>query len=152
MNSPTAPTNQRRRGALSVLVGVAVALALGEWLRIDSPRALLAYPMMAKECHPVWRDFAVRRFSRGDSMEALFTAHTPSWQRSLGDIMVCEFHPVRKAGVHPSPVRVTAVRGRLVSAEAGSCTWWHTFFADFAGVAACGPALAASSSPTTLNK
>ena len=127
---------------VSLACVVAAIVALCARFGIHSPADVIEYRLMAKECHPVWRDFAARRFESGDSLQALFAAHAPSWQRSLGDITVCEFHPVRKEGVHPSPVRVTAVRGRLVSAEAGSCNWWHTFFAGFEGVAACGPALA----------
>ena len=122
-------SNSTRTLALRLAAGVVVALIV--WAVVAGVKAREAaseFRMMAKECHPIWRDFASQRFNPGDSLDALLAAHTPAWKRSLGDVTVCEFRAPRDPAVHPSPVRVTAVRGRLVSAIAGSCNWWHTFF------------------------
>jgi len=119
-------TRTLSKAAALVALVVLVACLAGTGVRTSGRAESLR--MMSLECHPVWREFESGAFKQGDSLDALLAAHQPAWQRALGDVTVCEFHPPRDPAVHLSPVRVTAVNGRLVSAIAGSCNWWHTFF------------------------
>lgn len=127
MNStPTSLARKLARAGASALLVACALWAVTAALRSSARSETLR--LLAKECHPVWREFESGAFRQGDPLDKLLAAHKPAWQRTLGDVTVCEFHPAPDPAVHLSPVRVTAVRGRLVSALAGSCNGWHTFF------------------------
>ncbi|MDZ4688887.1 MAG: hypothetical protein SH850_27745 [Planctomycetaceae bacterium] len=108
-----------------------VLIALGVFFRISSTRHLIAYQAMPRECHPIWRELAWRRINLGDSVEDVLIRFPPSLSEEFGDyghyVFFREtFHD--EGGLHFTGVSITAKRGRLINAEAWSCTWELPFF------------------------
>jgi hypothetical protein len=82
-----------------------------------------AYRMMMKEdFHPVWKDLALRRIKKGDSIASVLAKHRP-WRRE-------DFSPYTALYYEPPLYSLTilAKDGVLISAEAGSRCWHHVFF------------------------
>jgi hypothetical protein len=83
---------------------------------------------MARECHPVWRQFAFRRFGPGDSMAALLRRFPPKHREEFGRYGIYTFHPWESNAIPFTGLTVTSRDGKLLSASAGSCTWQFIFF------------------------
>ena len=113
-----------RRGVFSSATCLVALLALCAFFRAWSPADLEAYQGMAAECHPVWRAFAFRQFSRGDSTAALFAKFPPTRREEFGRYGIYHYHPAESF----TGVTVIARDGRLLAAGAGSCTWSFAFF------------------------
>jgi hypothetical protein len=100
-----------------------VLFGLCAFFRFWRPADFEAYRGMAAECHPVWRAFAFRRFSRGDSAAELFAAYPPTRREEFGRYGIYGYGEPGFTGL-----AVTTKDGRLMSAAAGSCTWSFIFF------------------------
>jgi len=119
-----------RRSTKYVSLGLGLLIIiLGScaFLRISSVDDVEAYWGMMSECHPVWKEFAFRRFGAGDSVSNLFQRFPPDEQEEFGRYGVYSFS--RDPGaIQFTGVRVTTRDGRLLSAGTGSCTWDFLFF------------------------
>jgi hypothetical protein len=112
-------------GGLSFILLVLVSCA---FLRIWHPRDIEAYLGMASECHPVWRQFALRRFGAGDSVSDLLQRYPPSRREEFGRYGVYRYNQCDSNGIPFTGLSVITRDGRLLSAGAGSCTWQFSFF------------------------
>ena len=63
---------------------VVVLLACCIFFRISRASDVDAYIGMASECHPIWKQFALRRFGAGDSAAELFRKFTPDRREEFG--------------------------------------------------------------------
>ena len=112
---------------ISAIAAAVVALFVaGEawYFRIYSYRDVKAYHYMHRECHPVWKDLALRRIKPGDDVEELIANTSPARIHRHGEYTTIYY----QGGLSFTEVVVVARDGRLVWAEAVSCTWDHTFF------------------------
>src|SRR5947199_5537572 len=71
------PSNWKLRLAL-ILVCAVLPLGACCFLRIFKAADINAYLEMARECHPVWKQFALRQFGPGDSAKRLFQRFAPT--------------------------------------------------------------------------
>lgn len=118
-----------RRVIIAGAVLLVTLYAGGFFFRISSPRDLAAYYGMANESHPVWRQFAFRRFGAGDSVTQLLHRFPPSDREEFGRYGVYDYYPGRAdAGIWFTGLTVVARDGCLIRSEAWSCTWQFTFF------------------------
>jgi hypothetical protein len=118
-----------RRGVFAFSAFLILLLSLFTFFRVWSPRDLAAYHGMAAECHPVWRAFALRQFSRGGAITALFAKYPPTERDEFGRYGIYSFYRGDlKDGIPFTGLTVIARDGRLITATAGSCTWMFTFF------------------------
>lgn len=91
----------------------------------------MAYLGMAHECHPVWKKLALRQINAGDSAADFLMSNTPTSRLEFERYGVYGFVPGEEQGyLSFTGLRVIARDGRLIRAEAGSCTWDFTFFND----------------------
>src|SRR5688572_4376989 len=69
-----------------IVVAVVISVAVGccAFLRISRPADIEAYFGMAIECDPVWRQFALRQFSAGDSAAELLRRFPPDQREEFG--------------------------------------------------------------------
>ena len=120
--SHTSPGKLTRR----LLIGIALAsavVAACAFLRVTRPADILAYVGMARECHPVWRQFAFRRFGTGDSAQKFLQRFPPSRRDEFGRYGVYEYYPGSSNGIWFTGLTVVTRDDRLLSSQAGSCTW-----------------------------
>ena len=111
------------RPALILVACLIVVVSLCAFFRVSRPADLEAYRGMAAECHPVWRAFAFRQFSRGDSTNALFARFPPTRREEFGRYGIYRYGEAGFTGLS-----VVTKDGKLLSAGAGSCTWQFSFF------------------------
>ena len=126
-----------RIGFLTLILLVIVAA----FFRINRPRDVLAYYGMAGGCHPVWRQFALRRIHPGDDLAEFLRRNPPSRVVLENGLPTYEYYyPVgaQPAGIPFTGRTVIARDGRLAGSQAWSCTWRFTFF-DETGLFAAGP-------------
>jgi hypothetical protein len=110
--------------ALLVLVGCCL------FLRISRPADVMAYVAMVRgECHPVWKEFSLRRLNVGDSAAEFLRRIPPSTRDEFGRYGLYRYYR-NSEGIPFDVVSVVTRDGRLWSAESGSCTWQFTFFRD----------------------
>jgi hypothetical protein len=123
-----------RRRAKLLIGGAVLAFALLTvgygcvFFRIRHPRDVQAYLGMAAEVHPVWREFALRRFGAGSSAKDLVRLHPTRRAHEFGRYAVYEYDADGDGFMSWSGLVVTARDGKLLSAMAGSCQWKFTFF------------------------
>jgi hypothetical protein len=98
------------------------------FFQIRHPSDVSAYLGMAAEVHSVWREFAMRRFTAGDSAKDLVRLYPPKIAEEFGRYAVYRYHTADDGSLPMSGLQVTARDGKLLSAQAGSCTWQFTFF------------------------
>ena len=108
--------------------GLAILLEACVFLRISYPRDVDAYLGMASECHPVWKQFALRRFGAGDSAHKLLGRFPPTRRLEFGRYGVYSFRTRPPDSIPFTSLSVVTRDGMLLSAQAGSCTWRFTFF------------------------
>lgn len=127
-------TQMNRRGSrrtVDVLAGLLIVLVLAVislccFLGIHSREDLLAYYAMVHEhFHPAWKDLALRRICKGDSVESLLKRHPPVRREDFGPYTMLSY---AERGSF-NTLGVIAKNARLIDARAGSCTWRHIFFA-----------------------
>jgi hypothetical protein len=112
--------------SLAALAGILVA-ACCWYLGIRSPADVVAYVGMYNECHPVWKEFALKRVYAGQSVEEVIDRTAPPIVQQHGIYTTLEYQtgPLSFTGI-----RLIAKNNQLVTAEAWSCSWRHTFFQD----------------------
>ncbi len=71
MNCCSFKSKKFRIVAIAAVPIVAVMISVCLFFRIYKPADFTAYRGMAAECHPVWKEFARRKFSMGDSSAEL---------------------------------------------------------------------------------
>ena len=121
----------KRTKTLLVMFALFVGLGIGvsAFFGIRAPRNVFAYIEMNSDCHPVWKEFALRHVHAGDAESGFLRRFPPSrsWKRGIDTYH--EYY--QRQGPNEIPftcVTVVARGGHLVSSHAQSCTWWHTFF------------------------
>lgn len=121
--------SSRRNRWLTIGTLAVVGLVCGAcaFLRISHPRDVEAYFEMAGECHPVWRQFALRRFTAGDSAAEFLRRFPPTYREEFGRYGLYSYHQ-SPDGIQFTGLSVITRDGRLLSARTGSCTWQFTFF------------------------
>ena len=118
-----------RRLVVIAAVTLVLLCAACVFFRISRPRDLSAYYGMANECHPVWRQFAVRRAGAGDSAADFLRRFPPSSREEFGRYGIYHYFPgSTDDGIWFTGLAVTARDGHLIRSEAGSCMWQFTFF------------------------
>jgi|GEM_PF-6759006 len=79
---------------------------------------------MARECHPVWRDLALRRIYEGQRVDDVIERTKPVCVVRHGRFVEIAYQdPLSFSGVH-----MVAMDDKLVRAMSLSCKWEHTFF------------------------
>ncbi len=106
----------------------AILVAVCVFARVSGPNDLIAYGGMARECHPVWREFALRRFGKGDSAEEFLRRFSPSLGKESGRQGTYQYTKAPADHIPFTGLTVTTRDGRLIRADAWSCTWQFTFF------------------------
>lgn len=108
--------------ALALLLGLGIGCCA--FFRISRPADIEAYFGMASECHPVWKRFAFRQFSAGDSAAELLRRFPPNHREEFGRYGIYSYGaPGAFTGF-----AVFARDGKLLSARTRSCAWSFTFF------------------------
>jgi hypothetical protein len=108
--------------SLAVIL-VAVLVAACVVLRIRHPGDLVSHCEMAIEFPVIWRELALRRFGPGDSAEDLTRRCPPKRSDTFGRYAIHHYFHGAMSGI-----TVTVRDGKLLSAEAGGCTWKYSFF------------------------
>jgi len=85
---------------------------------------------MAAECHPVWKQFAFRRYGAGDSAQELFRRFPPTRRTEFGRYGVYSFSAGPSNSIPFTSLSVVTRDGKLLSAASGSCTWQFAFFSS----------------------
>lgn len=85
------------------------------------------YQLMSNECHPVWTELHERRIFPGQSVDEVIAKTNPVRVTAFEDVTWLEY----QKGLCFTGVTVTARNGRLVRAEAWSCTWQRIFFDEW---------------------
>jgi len=78
------PSKRIQRLLLAAALALALIGAACAFLRISHPHDIEAFLGMAAECHPVWKQFAFRRYGAGDSAPELFAAALRRGPPNLG--------------------------------------------------------------------
>jgi len=120
-------SKRKRRLALGGLGVVGLGWGACAFLRISNPGDVAGFLGMARECPPIWRQFALRRFAAGDSAAELLRRFPPSHRAEFGRYGVYTYHQTPN-GIQCTALSVLTRDGRLLSARAGSCTWQYAFF------------------------
>jgi hypothetical protein len=115
-------------GAFLAFIVLVVGCAGCVFFRIRHPRDVQAYLGMAAEVHPVWREFALRHFAAGDLAKDLVRLYPPRIAEEFGRYAVYRYSIAEDGSLPMSGLQVTARDGKLLSAQAGSCTWQFTLF------------------------
>ena len=134
VETPEVRRRFKRRTKLMIAGGAFLAVTLTliavgcVFFQIRHPRDVHAYLGMAAEIHPVWREFALRRYGAGSSATDLVRSHPPRTKHEFGRYAIYDYDDSGDGFFSWSNLRVTARDGKLLSAMAGSCTWQFTFF------------------------
>jgi hypothetical protein len=89
----------------------------------------VAYQGMSHDCHPVWKDLHAGHVHQGLPVEEVIAQTHPVRVDRFDGFVVLEYQGGQ--GLCFSGVTIVARDGRLVSAQAWSCTWQRTFFAGW---------------------
>lgn len=80
------------------------------------------YSMAREEFHPIWKDLALHRIRKGDSLESIIKKHAPVRREDFSSYTFLDYEvPFNGLGI-------VAKDGKLIYAAAGSCCWEHIFF------------------------
>jgi hypothetical protein len=124
---------QLAKSRLRWIVGCAALAAIfvagvSTYFGVRGQKDLVGYAEMSRGFHPVWKDLALRRIKAGDAAAELTVRHPPPVTVEYGNYAEYEFQIASPGYISLSSLRIIAKDGRLILAEAGSCTWDHTFF------------------------
>lgn len=108
--------------ALPLAALTIILFSAAQFLRISTPRDILAFVGMATECHPIWKELAFRRLGPGDSFAATVSVMPPDHAEVLGEFACYDY------GGGFTGLRIYTKDNKVVAAGAGSCTWDYTFF------------------------
>jgi hypothetical protein len=120
-------STKRKAGVIFTVVVSLLVVAGCVFFRISSRNDVEAYIGMAQECHPIWKQFALRRFGAGDSAADLFRQFPPDRREEFGRYGRYSYFQ-GPGGLQFTGIIVTTRDGKLLSAGAGSCTWQYSFF------------------------
>lgn len=115
---------------LSLVIGLLLATSaagFASYTGLWSRRDFQIYQAMEKECDPVWRDFYWGRIQVGENVEDVIAKTRPTVVQRFGEFVNLSYYGDGE-GIPFTGVHATAKGGRLVCAEAGSCTWTRVFF------------------------
>ena len=118
-------TGRRLLGAATFIV-IAACVVLAGHYRILSWHDWKVYQAMQRECHPVWAEFHFGRTYAGQDVEEVITRTRPVKVERFGEFVLLEYQGRSWTGV-----TATALRGRMTTATAWSCTWRRVFFDTF---------------------
>src|SRR5262245_48669020 len=93
--------------------------SVGEWQ---------VYQAMEQECHPAWREYHLGRIRAGDSVEEVIDKTQPPKVARKGRWVFLGYDDPDPPGLPFSGFGACAYDGRMVFAEAHSCTWIRVFF------------------------
>jgi hypothetical protein len=111
------------RGMGVVFAFVLIIICLCIFFGIKSKQDVAGYlNMIAEDFHPIWKDLALRRIKKGDSIESVLKKYSPVLRLDFPPYINVQFEKPFKG------IGITAKNGKLISAGAGSCCWEHTFF------------------------
>jgi hypothetical protein len=102
-----------------VLITTCLCVFLGIRSKMD---AVGYYCMIQEDFHPIWKDLALRRIKKGDSIEIVLKKYTPVRRYDFPPYVNLQFEEPFSGLV------IAAKDGKLIYAGAGSCCWEHTFF------------------------
>src|SRR5262245_46641443 len=85
---------------------------------------------MSRECHPVWRDLYAGRIRAGQSVEETIGRTSPKRVDRLDNFVVLGYQG-GDGFISFTGVTIIARDGRLIDAEAWSCTWQKRFFREW---------------------
>ena len=123
------PRNWRRR-IFFLLACLCIGLvSLCAFFRIRSSTDVVAYYSMSRECHPIWRDLAMRRIHADDSAADFLRRHSPNRREEFGEYALYTYYQTFDGtGIPFTSISVIARDGQLAAAQASSCTWQFPFF------------------------
>ena len=124
----TKPVRSKKKiGVFFGTMGLMV-LAICIFFRISHTRDIEAYFGMASECPPVWKQFAFRRFGKGDSATNFLQRFPPNRREEFGRYGVYHYNDGGSNVMAFTQLAVVTRDNKLISAAAGSCTWRFSFF------------------------
>ena len=107
------------------LLGGTPLLVVCWWHNVWSPRGVMVYQAMSRECHPAWRDYHFERVRAGDPVDEVITRTNPVRVEQKGRWTLLRYNDIGFTGMSAA-----AYDGRMVFACAVSCTWMRLFFED----------------------
>lgn len=121
-----------RRSLIVCVFTMVLLIAVCIFLRVSSPQDVGAYIGMAAECHPVWRQFALRRVGPGDSAQTFLERYPPTCREEFGRYGIYTYlsHPPSPHSIPFTNITVHTRDGRIFYVVAGSCTWTFAFFGE----------------------
>jgi hypothetical protein len=105
----------------AILAGLA---ALACYLDVHSGQDVIAYIGMSRECHPVWKDLALRRIQAGQSVAEVVRMAPPRHRHDWNDYTLLSYGDLGDF----TGLAMLAEDQRLIFAQATSCCWQHEFF------------------------
>jgi hypothetical protein len=112
-------------GAALVVFALAVA-SLCCFLGVQTRADVVRYYEMARgNFHPIWKDLALGRIRKGDSLKSLLQKHRPTQRVDFGPYTSLCYRGPGSSGT----LQIRAKNARLIYACAGSECWEHVFFA-----------------------
>ena len=118
---------QRRgvRRTLVTAVTLAVLLAAAcAFFGVRSKSDIVAYLLMPRECHSVWRPLALRLIRAGQPVTDVIRSHKPRHVHKWDRFTLLAYNDTGDF----TGLAILAKDDKLVMARANSCTWQHTFF------------------------
>jgi hypothetical protein len=111
------------RGLGAVLGFVLIIFCLCIFFGIRTKMDVMSYYYMIQEdFHPIWKDLALRRINKGDSIESVLHKYTPLMRMDFPPyVILCFEEPF-------SSLSIVVKNGKLICAASGSCCWEHIFF------------------------
>ena len=106
---------------------VLILICLCWYFGIRSHIDLIAYAGMWEECHPIWKDLAFQRIHAGQSLDEVMALAAPSRVERHDPYTTISYFS-GGIGLHFTGISLVAKDNHVVSAEAWSCCWNHTFF------------------------
>src|SRR5437868_2187218 len=122
-NITTGSTRSRKKKWRFFGTTALMVLAFCMFFRISRPRDIEAYFGMASECPPVWKQFAFRRFGKGDSAVQFLRRFPPNGREEFGRYGVYHYQHGGSNIIAFTQLGVVTRDNKLISAWAGSCTW-----------------------------
>src|SRR5688572_10967244 len=117
------PSLVLRPTLVAVIVAVALAALFPAWQigeRAYRDRQIVHF--MRRECHPVWKDLHAGRIRAGQTVEDIIALTKPVRVDRFGNFAILNYQG-GDGYIHFTGVTVIASEGRLIDAEAWSCTW-----------------------------
>jgi hypothetical protein len=107
-----------------VVVLLAVIISAASYLDIRSRKDVIAYIGMSQECHPVWKDLALKRIRAGQTVEDVNKTRKPQRSESWDRYTLLMYNDIGDF----TGLVIVARDHKLIFAGASSCGWEHEFF------------------------